>query len=244
MIANSQTHTYTTANTEISDKSFLSYIEKKTGYFLQKRIFDIAFSIVVIIFLLSWLIPLIAIAIKLNSRGPVFFIQRRTGRGLRSFLCIKFRTMVPNGQADKFVPHENDRRVTSLGRFLRKTSLDELPQFINVLIGDMSIVGPRPHMPADCNRFSEFVDGYKFRNLVRPGITGLAQIKGFRGPAEDPDSIIFRFYYDSVYIRNLNFKNDIRIIHKTGLQVISFIFSKRSLKKNNMKNKAFSRAAA
>ncbi|HJS53775.1 MAG TPA: sugar transferase, partial [Chitinophagaceae bacterium] len=164
------------------------------------------------------------IAIKLNSRGPVFFIQRRVGRGFKSFKCIKFRTMIPNHEADEFVPNENDNRITALGKFLRKTSLDELPQFINVLIGDMSIVGPRPHMFADCSRFAGLINDYKFRNLVRPGITGLAQVKGFRGPAVDSRSIRSRFYYDSIYIKNLGWGLEINIILTTASQVIGLIF--------------------
>ena len=186
-------------------------------------------------FLLSWIIPVMAIAIKLNSKGPVFFIQRRVGRGLKSFGCIKFRTMIPNDQADKYIACENEDRVTTLGKFLRKTSLDELPQFINVFIGDMSIVGPRPHMFADCNRFSEYIQDYKFRNVVRPGITGLAQVKGFRGPAEDSYTIVSRFYYDSVYIQNLGIRMDVSIVLKTIWQVFSLIFFKNDAKSEEAK---------
>jgi putative colanic acid biosynthesis UDP-glucose lipid carrier transferase len=186
-------------------------------------------SAAVIIFLLSWLMPVMAIAIKSNSKGPVFFIQRRVGRGLKSFGCIKFRTMIPSDQPDHHVSYENDNRVTTLGKFLRKTSIDELPQFINVLTGDMSIIGPRPHMFADCNRFSEQISNYKIRNVVRPGITGLAQVKGFRGPAEDTHNIVSRFYYDAVYIQNLSFRMDVKIVSKTAWQVFSLIFFHRFL---------------
>jgi len=125
---------------EMEETPFRSYIDNKASFFLLKRISDIILSLLVIIFFLSWIVPLMSILIKLNSRGPVFFIQRRVGRGLRSFGCIKFRTMVLNCEADKRSACDNDRRVTSIGKFLRKTSLDELPQFINVLLGDMSIV--------------------------------------------------------------------------------------------------------
>ena len=211
---------------EEDEKPFRDYIDNRTSFFLLKRASDIIFSITVIILLLSWMIPLMAILIKLNSRGPVFFIQRRVGRGLKSFKCIKFRTMVLNFDADKRSASNHDMRITSLGKFLRRTSLDELPQFINVLLGDMSIVGPRPHMFADCNRFSEYIQNYKFRNMVRPGITGLAQVKGFRGPAEDSYNIISRFYYDSIYIQKMNFNLDIKILLNTFFQVFTLIFFK------------------
>jgi len=211
-------------NTETEKRPFRNYIDNKEIFLLFKRSFDIIVSASVIMFLLSWLIPLMAIAIKLNSKGPVFFIQRRVGRGLKSFGCIKFRTMIPNNQADEYIACENDDRVTTLGKFLRKTSLDELPQFINVFIGDMSIVGPRPHMFADCNRFSEYIQDYKVRSVVRPGITGLAQVKGFRGPAEDSYTIVSRFYYDSVYIQNLSFRMDVSIVIHTVWQVLNLVF--------------------
>jgi len=217
------------------EKPFRNYMESKEIFLLLKRFSDIILSIVVIIFFLSWLIPIIALAIKLNSKGPVFFVQRRVGKGLRSFGCIKFRTMVPNDQTDKFISCQNDDRVTTLGKFLRKTSLDELPQFINVFIGDMSIVGPRPHMFADCNRFSEYIQDYKIRNIVRPGITGLAQVKGFRGPAEDSYNIVSRFYYDSVYIQNLSIRMDVSILFNTVWQVFSLIFFNKGFKKEEAK---------
>ena len=214
---------------------FRNYIDNKKIFLLLKRFSDIVFSTVVIICLLSWLIPIIALAIKLNSKGPVFFLQRRVGKGLRSFKCIKFRTMIPSSQANKYIACENDNRVTTLGKFLRKTSLDELPQFINVFIGDMSIVGPRPHMFADCKRFSEYIQDYKIRSIVRPGITGLAQVRGFRGPAEDSYNIISRFYFDSVYIQNLSFRLEVSIVFNTLWQVLSLIFFNNISKKGKAK---------
>ena len=221
---------------EVDETPLRTYVDCKKSFSFLKRASDIILSTTVIVFFLSWIIPLMAILIKLNSRGPVFFIQRRVGRGLRSFSCIKFRTMVLNCDADKCSACDNDRRVTSIGKFLRKTSLDELPQFINVLLGDMSIVGPRPHMFADCNRFSEYIQDYKFRNLVRPGITGLAQVKGFRGPAEDSYNIVTRFYYDSVYIQKMNFFLDIKILLNTVFQVFTIFFFKHINKKGKAKN--------
>lgn len=156
-----------------------SYVIEKRNYFLVKRIFDIVLSSLVIVFIISWLFPIIALLIKLNSRGPVFFVQRRVGRWGKSFNCLKFRTMVVNEQANTRQASDNDTRITRVGNFLRKSNLDEFPQFINVLLGQMSVVGPRPHMHADCNKFSSVIANYKFRNMVKPGITGLAQVKGY-----------------------------------------------------------------
>lgn len=220
---------------EKAGKPFRNHIDSKRIFLFLKRFFDIIVSIAVIIFLLSWLIPIMAIAIKSNSKGPVFFIQRRVGRGLKSFGCIKFRTMIPSDQPDKFAVYENDTRLTAFGKFLRKTSIDELPQFINVLLGDMSIVGPRPHMFADCNRFAEQIPNYKSRSVVRPGITGLAQVNGFRGPAEDTHNIVSRFYYDLIYIQNLSFRSDVSIVSKTVWQVFSLIFFDKVFKKEGAK---------
>ncbi|HEX6848056.1 MAG TPA: sugar transferase [Chitinophagaceae bacterium] len=240
MIANNQLESCQPIDLKIimeeDETPFRSYLDNKASFFLLKRVSDIIFSIAVIILLLSWLIPLMAIVIKLDSRGPVFFIQRRVGRGLKSFRCLKFRTMVLNFDADKCSASNNDMRVTSIGKFFRKTSLDELPQFINVLLGDMSIVGPRPHMFADCKRFSEQIPNYKIRHVVRPGISGLAQVKGFRGPAEDTHNIVSRFYYDAVYIQNLSFRMDIKIVSKTVWQVFSLIFFNRFLGANKLKS--------
>jgi putative colanic acid biosynthesis UDP-glucose lipid carrier transferase len=180
-----------------------------------------------------------AAIIKLTSRGPVFFVQRRVGRGLKSFTCIKFRTMVINDDPDHTAAAGNDKRVTRLGKFLRRTSIDELPQFFNVLRGDMSIVGPRPHMFADCNRFSSYIQYYKFRTLVRPGITGLAQVKGFRGPAKDLHHIASRFSYDALYIKHMNFGLDFRIIVSTIVQAFTtIVFGGKANKKIFRKIKA------
>jgi putative colanic acid biosynthesis UDP-glucose lipid carrier transferase len=202
------------------------YIDEKKKFFLLKRAIDLFFSTFVILFVLSWLVPLIAIAIKIDSKGPVFFVQRRVGRGIKSFSCIKFRTMVVNEQANSASATSNDCRITSLGKFLRQSSLDELPQFINVWLGQMSIVGPRPHMHADCKRFSQVVDNYKFRNFVKPGITGLAQIKGFRGPAKNGYAIIHRYQYDDFYVRNAGLFLDLKIMWHTAKEMLAILFSK------------------
>lgn len=192
-----------------------TYIDSKRGYFIWKRIFDITISLLVIACILSWLLPLMALLIRMDSRGPVFFRQKRTGKGGRAFTCYKLRTMHLNGEADLTPALEHDHRITRIGRLLRKHNLDELPQFFNVLAGSMSMVGPRPHMIADCNRFSVVVPGYKMRNLVRPGITGLAQVKGFRGPAMDARTISSRYGWDFFYVRNGSFFLDMRIIRQT-----------------------------
>jgi putative colanic acid biosysnthesis UDP-glucose lipid carrier transferase len=205
---------------------FRKYIDERKHYNFIKRVFDLGVSAILSIACFSWLFPLIALLIKLDSRGPVFFVQRRVGRGGKSFLCYKFRTMVVNADANSLQACENDERITRIGKFLRKSSLDELPQFLNVLLGHMSIVGPRPHMHADCHRFSSLIPSYKFRSLVKPGITGLAQIKGYRGPTATYQSIFRRYQYDAFYVRNCNFWLDMRIIRKTAFQVLAVLFSK------------------
>jgi putative colanic acid biosynthesis UDP-glucose lipid carrier transferase len=203
-----------------------SYVAEKRRYFLIKRIFDIALSSLVIIFIFSWLFPILALLIKLDSNGPVFFVQRRVGRWGKSFKCLKFRTMVINEHANTRQASDNDTRITRVGNFLRKSNLDEFPQFFNVLLGQMSVVGPRPHMHADCNKFSSVIANYKFRNMVKPGITGLAQVKGYRGPTRNFESIFHRYQFDAFYIRNANFWLDMRIVRKTAAQTINTLFSR------------------
>jgi putative colanic acid biosynthesis UDP-glucose lipid carrier transferase len=131
-----------------------------------------------------------------------------------------------NYEADILQASENDPRITRIGKFLRVTGLDEFPQFINVLLGQMSIVGPRPHMHADCNKFASAINGYKFRNLAKPGITGLAQIKGYKGPTKDFESIFHRYQFDAFYVRNANFWLDLRIVRKTAAQIFGEVFSR------------------
>lgn len=201
-------------------------LQARFYYLLIKRIFDLLVSLLVILLVLSWLFPLLYVLIKLDSRGPALFIQRRVGFMGRSFPCFKFRTMRVNKEADSRQATENDPRVTRLGRWLRDSNLDELPQFINVLLGHMSIVGPRPHMYKDCLNFSSVVETYKFRNLMKPGITGLAQVKGYRGPAHDFNRIFLRFQWDAYYIRHAHFLFDLRIIHRTAMQTLSNILER------------------
>lgn len=190
-------------------------VASKRKYLFVKRSFDLVFSLLILTGLLSWLLPLLAIWIKLDSRGPVFFSQIRVGKNGRPFRCLKLRTMVVNEAADIRQASPGDERITAAGRMLRATHLDELPQFINILFGQMSIVGPRPHMPADCIRFSFVVPSYDFRHLVKPGITGLAQVKGYRGPTPDYESILRRYHWDSVYVRKASTGLDARIMLQT-----------------------------
>lgn len=187
---------------------------------LVKRSFDIVFSCFIILTVLSWLTPLLAILIKLDSRGPVFFRQRRTGKHNREFWCYKFRTMVRNDGADTVQATQNDARVTRLGSFLRKSNLDELPQFINVLIGDMSVVGPRPHMITHTESFSQRIENYMIRHIVKPGITGLAQTNGYRGETKSIWDIKGRVKLDILYINNWSIWLDLQVLYSTVAQMV------------------------
>lgn len=185
-----------------------------------KRVFDILVSSAVIIFLLSWLTPLLAILIKLESKGPVFFKQTRNGFNYKEFDCYKFRSMTPNNEAHLYQVTKGDNRITKMGKFIRKTSIDELPQFFNVLFGDMSVVGPRPHMVSHTNMYAESVDKFMVRHFVKPGITGLAQVSGFRGEVETDKDIINRVKYDIFYIENWSLLLDIKIAIQTFINAI------------------------
>ncbi|WP_156113366.1 undecaprenyl-phosphate glucose phosphotransferase [Wocania ichthyoenteri] len=185
-----------------------------------KRLFDILFSSCIIVFILSWLTPILAILIKLESKGPVFFKQSRNGFNYEEFDCYKFRSMTPNKEANLHQARKGDQRITKIGRFIRKTSIDELPQFFNVLFGDMSVVGPRPHMVSHTNMFAQKIDKFMVRHFVKPGITGLAQISGFRGEIEKDKDIINRVKYDIFYIENWSLLLDIKIIIQTFLNAL------------------------
>ncbi|MEO6228744.1 MAG: undecaprenyl-phosphate glucose phosphotransferase [Ferruginibacter sp.] len=181
----------------------------------KKRFFDIVFSLFVIVTTLWWLVPLLAILIKINSRGPVFFIQLRSGKNNNSFKCIKFRTLKVNKDADSKQVSRDDNRITKLGKFLRKSSLDELPQFFNVLIGNMSVVGPRPHMLKHTEDYSRLLNEYMIRHYVKPGVTGWAQVSGFRGEIKEPEQLRKRIEHDIWYLENWSLWLDIRIIFLT-----------------------------
>ena len=190
-----------------------------------KRIFDIFFSFLVIIFILSWIYPLIGLIIKITSRGPVIFKQERWGKNNRKFTALKFRSMVVESvdidNSGKYQQaYLNDPRITDFGRFLRKTSLDELPQFINVLKGEMSVVGPRPH-PTPLNlEYKDKLELYMLRHFVKPGITGWAQVNGFRGETKEEFLMEKRIEYDLWYIENWSLWLDIQIILLTVWQMI------------------------
>lgn len=187
---------------------------------LLKRAFDIMFSSVVVIFLLSWVIPLIALIIKIDSKGPVFFKQLRSGRNNKPFYCLKFRSMTVNADSDSRQACKGDARVTKVGAFLRKNSLDELPQFINVLMGDMSVVGPRPHMLKHTQDYSLLINNFMVRHFLTPGITGWAQVHGYRGETKETTAMSKRVEADLWYLENWSLFLDVKIIFLTVWQAV------------------------
>lgn len=189
---------------------------------LVKRTFDVVVSSLALVFIFSWLFPIIAIAVKLNSKGPIFFKQKRSGLNNNEFYCYKFRSMYINKQADTHQATEGDPRITKVGNFLRNTSLDELPQFINVLKGEMSIVGPRPHMLKHTEKYSELVGNFMERHSIKPGITGLAQVKGYRGEIDDFYLLQNRVSFDRFYVNNWTIFLDIKTVLKTLLAIFNF----------------------
>ncbi len=187
--------------------------------FYIKRIFDIIFSFFVCLFVLSLLWPILFVLVKLESKGPLLFRQKREGINGSEFTCYKFRSMKLNEQSEKSHVTKNDARVTKMGAFMRKTSVDELPQFLNVLKGDMSVVGPRPHLESLSIEYQRDVENYLKRHIVKPGITGLAQVSGYRGEIKEKADIKNRIRFDIFYIENWSFFLDIKIIFKTILNV-------------------------
>lgn len=185
----------------------------------RKRAFDVAVSLGVVIFILSWLVPLMGIIIYLQSPGPIFFLQKRSGLNNEPFDCFKFRSMTVNRESDSKQATKNDARVTRIGRFMRKTSLDEFPQFLNVLFGQMSIVGPRPHMLKHTVEFSSMEDQYMIRQFLKPGITGWAQINGYRGEITELKHIQKRVEYDLWYLENWSLPLDLKIMFLTMFNV-------------------------
>lgn len=181
----------------------------------RKRVFDIIVSSLVTIFILSWLVPLMSILIWLESKGPVFFVQERTGKNNKPFRCLKFRSMKMNSDANLKQATRNDDRLTKIGKFMRRTNIDEFPQFINVLKGEMSIVGPRPHMVRHTQDYSKIVGTYMVRQFLKPGITGWAQVNGYRGEIKELRHIEKRVEYDIWYLEHWNLWLDIRIMFLT-----------------------------
>ena len=198
-------------------------LSEKRNMFL-KKVFDIFLSLFICITILWWFYPLIGILIKLSSKGPVIISQDRVGVDGIHFKCMKFRTMFSNKAAEKGYSHltkKDDNRITFIGRILRKTNFDELPQFINVLTGKMSVVGPRPHMVSEDVEIAEKIDKYRIRRFVKPGITGLAAIKGYRGGTDNIALMQKRIDYDIKYIQEWSFLLDVKIALITFWQMVT-----------------------
>jgi putative colanic acid biosynthesis UDP-glucose lipid carrier transferase len=189
------------------------------GNRIKKRLYDIAVSTLIIVLILSWLIPIISLLIWLESRGPVFFIQQRSGKNGKVFNCIKFRSMKVNRDAHEKQAVKDDNRITRMGKFMRKTNIDELPQFFNVLTSDMSIVGPRPHMLKHTDDYSKLIKQYMIRHFLKPGITGWAQINGYRGETKTVKDMNDRVQYDLWYLENWSLWLDTRIILMTAFNM-------------------------
>lgn len=185
----------------------------------KKRLADILFSLLIIICVLIWVFPLIALAIKISSPGPILFKQYRNGRNNQPFYCYKFRSMVVNGDSDKKQACRNDDRVTPIGKFLRKTSLDELPQFFNVLWGNMSVVGPRPHMLKHTEEYRAIINRYMIRHYLKPGITGWAQVNGLRGETSKVELMEKRIEHDIWYLDNWSMMLDVKIAFLTVIHI-------------------------
>jgi putative colanic acid biosynthesis UDP-glucose lipid carrier transferase len=185
------------------------------GNRIRKRLFDIVVSSLVLVFILSWLIPLIGLLIWIESRGPIFFIQQRSGKDNKNFPCLKFRSMKKNDKADSQQATKNDDRITRIGKILRRTSLDEFPQFLNVLAGHMSIVGPRPHMIKHTDEYSQLISQYMVRQFLKPGITGWAQVNGYRGETKEVEQMRKRVEHDIWYMENWSSWLDVRIVFLT-----------------------------
>lgn len=181
-----------------------------------KRVFDIVFSLGIVVFIFSWLFPIIAIIIKSTSKGPVFFSQLRTGKDGSSFKCLKFRSMTVNSDSDAKQATRDDKRITKFGAIMRKTSIDELPQILNVLMNHMSLVGPRPHMLKHTEEYRVLVDKFMVRHFAKPGVTGWAQINGYRGETKFVRDMANRAEADIWYIENWSFILDLKIIFMTA----------------------------
>lgn len=197
----------------------MSPLERKSNLFF-KRFIDVFLSSGLILFFLTWLIPLIALLIKFDSKGPVFFLQKRNKKHACLFTCIKFRTMINNEESENLAAHVNDHRITQIGKFLRKHHLDELPQLFNVWWGDMSLIGPRPHMIIENEKFETIVEEYSLRYKVKPGITGLAQVLGYVGPVTEVENIEKRVRNDVYYIRHWSAALDLKIIYRTFFKML------------------------
>ncbi|MDA0972395.1 MAG: undecaprenyl-phosphate glucose phosphotransferase [Bacteroidetes bacterium] len=195
-------------------------LEVTSNRFL-KRVFDLVFSTLVLVLIFPWLLPIVGLLIKLESKGPIFFKQQRSGINYSPFGCYKFRTMRVNALSDKKQATKDDPRITKIGSFLRKSSIDELPQFINVFLGDMSVVGPRPHMLEHTRMYAKLISPFVVRHWVKPGITGLAQAKGYRGETKEVKQMLDRVKMDVFYIQHWSLFLDARIIWKTVVNMLT-----------------------
>ncbi|WP_437920223.1 exopolysaccharide biosynthesis polyprenyl glycosylphosphotransferase [Sphingobacterium sp. LRF_L2] len=199
-----------------SHEESLSTMENR----IKKRLVDLLISGFVIVFILSWMIPIIGLIIKIQSPGPIFFKQPRSGRNNKTFGCYKFRSMVVNKESGDKQATKGDRRITPIGAFLRKTNLDEFPQFLNVFLGQMSVVGPRPHMLSHTEHYSRLIQHYMVRQFVKPGITGWAQVNGYRGETKDPELMAKRVEFDIEYMSNWSAMLDFKIVCMTAINMI------------------------
>lgn len=213
---------YTNSNhlLEKYDELEIEYI--KHSFF--KRLFDIIISLSFILLFSIWLFPIIAILIRMETKGNPFYKQLRRGLNGRNFMCWKFRTMNPEFTGPYRATIPNDPRVTKIGKILRKTNLDEIPQIINVLFGNMSLVGPRPLPIEECMEYEKYIPNFNKRHIMKPGITGFAQINNLRGNEVDFDEnrkrIISRTKYDLYYIKHYSFGFDLKIIFSTVINMI------------------------
>lgn len=213
---------YVNSFDELKEESESLVSSKFNWYNLSfKRLIDLCGAFGFMILFGWWLFPIVAILIKLDSKGPIFFKQVREGVNNTTFNCYKFRSMVVNKEADIKQATKNDPRITRVGRILRKTSIDELPQIFNVIYGNMSLVGPRPHILVQNEAYSKEIEGYRNRHIVKPGLTGLAQARGYRGETQLPNSMYFRYKLDMYYIKNWSPMFDINIM----LMTIKSIFT-------------------
>lgn len=223
MLSAKQT-TYSQHSTRIStpEGPAISYVDAPPTLYIRygKRLFDIIVAAFVTVFVLSWMIPLIGLAICLTSRGPMLFVQVRSGRSGRVFHCLKFRTMYYAPTAVFAQARQNDARITRIGAFLRRTNLDEMPQFWNVLIGDMSIVGPRPHPVQLDDQYWQVIPNYRSRYEARPGITGLAQVRGARGETRQLVNMRHRVQYDLLYVKRQSLELDAKLCLGTVLAML------------------------
>jgi len=189
-----------------------------------KRAMDIGLGSMLVILILSWMLPLIALLIKIDSRGPVFFIQKRTGLNRRSFYCLKFRSMIVNKQANRLEVQADNPRITRLGHFIRNYHIDELPQLLNVVKGDMSLVGPRPHMLRHTVLYASLVENYHDRHRVKPGIAGLAQMRGYHGTINGWHDLFDRCSADFEYIEKWSLMGDFCIFFNTVFKIFKNLF--------------------